>query len=337
MTEQVYDFSKEQRQCLEVLTNIFFPFASRRRKTLYPSEGAKCRFVHYTTAENALKIIETKRLWMRSTMCMSDYREVDHGHDLLIRAFSSPANETQSRYDLFTSTLDACAPGVASKAVSTFNENWDQIRCNTYVTSLSEHKSGQEDTYGRLSMWRAFGGSSGKVALVISVPWFSPGAERLKLMFNPVAYFTEEEIAKEVDSVIDNMRSNAQFLGQVRPLEWISGVVYGMFLSAVTCLKHCGFQEEREWRVIHGAFPLFSDLMENSIECIGGVPQRVFKLPLEERISPEIDFSHIFDRLIIGPTQFPTAMRWAFIEKLARAGVKDPDSKVVISDIPIRT
>lgn len=337
MTEQqLLEFSDDQRKSSDTLANIFMPWASRRRKERYPVDGASARFVHYTTAESAFKIIETKRLWMRSTTCMSDYREVDYGHDLLVKTFRSQVNETQNRYALFTSVLEACVPGVAASAVSMLDQNWNQIRYNTYVASLSEHESGHEDLYGRLSMWRAFGGSSGRVALVMSVPWFSPGAQLLRLIFSPVAYFTEDEVAKELDAVIENVRKNAEFLGTVNAQE-LSGMIYTMLLSAVTCLKHYGFHEEKEWRVIHGAFPLFSELMENSIECINGVPQRVFKLPLEAAISPELGFASIFDRLIIGPTQYPIAMHGAFASKLTEAGVADAASKVIISDIPIRT
>lgn len=336
-TQHLLEFTEEQKNLFQKLTQIFLPYANRRQKERYPGEDARARFVHYTTAENAINIIETKRLWMRSTMCMSDYREIDHGHYMLHKAFQSLANETQNRLDVFTKTIETCVPGIVTSAIATFDKNWDQTRYNTYVASLSEHDSGQEDLYGRLSMWRAFGGSSGRVALVISLPWFSPGAQLLKLVFSPVAYFTEDEVAAELDTVIQNVRANADFLIDVQNRELIGSFIYSLLLSAVTCLKHHGFHEEREWRVIHGAFPLFSNLMENSIECINGVPQRVFKLPLEERISPELDFSSIFDRIIIGPTQYPVAMRGAFISKLVAAGVPDASSRVVVSDIPIRT
>ncbi|MES1147023.1 MAG: DUF2971 domain-containing protein [Solimonas sp.] len=336
-TAQVLEFSEDQKKVLLKLADIFLPYASKKRKERFPSEGATSRFVHYTTAENALNIIETRRLWLRSTMCMSDYREVDHGHDLLLKAFSSNGNKSRCRLDEFTSVMEACVPGIAARAISTFDDNWDQIRCNTYVASLSEHDSGQEDLYGRLSMWRAFGGASGRVALIVSVPWFSNGVQLLKLIFSPVGYLTDSEVAQEFDSVIENIRTNADFLNNVSNREWIAGIVYVMFLSAVTCLKHCGFREEREWRLIHGAFPLFSDLMEHSIECINGIPQRVFKLPLEANISPELDFTQVFDRIVIGPTQYPIAMHGAFTAKLTEAGVPDAASKVFISDIPIRT
>ncbi len=53
------------------LESIFMPYARRQRDKFYDS-GAKpaARFVHYTSAEAAFKIIESKRVWMRNTTCM---------------------------------------------------------------------------------------------------------------------------------------------------------------------------------------------------------------------------------------------------------------------------
>ena len=53
--------------------------ARKQRDDLYAKSK---RFVHYTSADNALKIIRTKRLWMRNTTCMADYREVEHGYQI---------------------------------------------------------------------------------------------------------------------------------------------------------------------------------------------------------------------------------------------------------------
>jgi len=38
--------------------------------------------VHYTSAEAALSIIGDKRVWIRNTTCMSDFREVEHRFDI---------------------------------------------------------------------------------------------------------------------------------------------------------------------------------------------------------------------------------------------------------------
>ena len=58
-----------------------------------------------------------------------------------------------------------------------------------------------------------------------------------------------------------------------------------MLVTAVTCWKHEGFQEEREWRVIYAPQRSPSSLMESSLEVIGGIPQIIYKLPLDAKAS----------------------------------------------------
>jgi hypothetical protein len=70
------DLTPEQQQNFQ-LEAIFMPEASRQRDKFY-RENADTKFVHYTTAEAALSIIEQKRMWLRNTRSMVDYSEVRH-------------------------------------------------------------------------------------------------------------------------------------------------------------------------------------------------------------------------------------------------------------------
>jgi hypothetical protein len=113
-----------------------------------------------------------------------------------------------------------------------------------------------------------------------------------------------------------------------------------MFLAGVVCLKHEGFREEREWRVIHSPKRVPSSLMESSTETIGGVPQLIYKIPLDTSVSSsvaDLEFSRIFDRLIIGPSPYPWPMYEAFVSALKLAGVADAEHRVFASGIPIRS
>ena len=78
----------EELELAEKLGRIFMPYAGRRRLAAIEE---KRRFVHYTSAAAALAIIKSKRLWMRNTTCMSDYREVQHGFAILNSFFNDPA------------------------------------------------------------------------------------------------------------------------------------------------------------------------------------------------------------------------------------------------------
>jgi hypothetical protein len=330
----------EQIQFFMRLEGIFMPHARKQRDELYakhygpgqPPPDAYVRFVHYTSAEAALSIIKTKRIWMRNSTCMSDYREVQHGFDILRSFFSNEANKRQ-----FVTALDQCATGVATEAINLFDQWWDTTRFDTYITSIAEHDA-KEDLNGRLSMWRAFGGQTARVAIVLKVPWHTGGAAALQLLFSPVAYMMEEEAHAVIRDVIHNIDTNRDFLRGV-DRQVIVNFVFNTLLAGVTCLKHDGFKEEREWRAIYSPKRLASPLMESSTVVIGGVPQLVYKVPLDESVSPVLaglEMSRVFDRLIIGPSPYPVAMYQAFVEALSGINVPDPGRRVFISGIPIR-
>lgn len=331
----------EQFQFVAKLEGIFMPYARKQRDETYARQNkpdvavnaASLRFVHYTSAEAAANIIKTKRLWMRNAMCMADYREVQHGFDIFNRFFSDPAKRNG-----FIAALDAAAQGAALEAITAFNQNWNSIRFDTCITSVSEHDR-NEDSHGRLSMWRGFGGSPARVAIVFSVPWFSGVSAVLNILFSPVAYLRDDQVRDLLDEVVGNVSADLEFLrgcGRQTIVDW----VFTMLLSGVTCLKHEGFHEEREWRAIYSPRRRPSQLMESSTETLSGVPQLVYKIPLDVTASvnlADLEFSRIFDRLIVGPSQYSWPMFEAFTEALTEAGVPNSADRVCISGIPIRT
>ena len=295
--------------------------------------GKNGRFVHYTSADNALKILNSKCIWMRNTTCMSDYREVNHGLDALNRYFAnSPSKQA------FTDALNGCSAGIAEEAFALFNQWWQATQLQTYITSISEHDD-REDVHGRLSMWRAFGNSTARVAMVVRIGSeigknLSLGAE-----LSPVGYFTDAELGQELSLVVNNVRENQDFLRTVdRP--WLLQTIFAVLTSAVVSLKHEGFAEEREWRIIHSPARRPSPHLKPSIEVVAGVPQQVYKIPLRSDAAAglsNLDPDELIDRIIIGPTQFPWAMYDAFVAALKDAGVKDAGNRVFVSQIPVRT
>ena len=223
-------------------------------------------------------------------------------------------------------------------AIKFFNEWWLDTRNHTYITSISEHME-NEDIHGRLSMWRAFGNDTAKVGIVFRIPKYSGAASTLGLMFSPVSYLTETETHNVITDVIENVNSNRGFLQSIDRQE-LFGWIFSMLLVGVTCLKHEGFAEEREWRAIYSPNRQPSALMETSTKVIAGIPQIVHKIPLDVSVSPELaelDLAAMFDRLIIGPTQYPLVMFETFKTALTAAGVANADSKIFASSIPIRT
>jgi hypothetical protein len=323
------------------LANIMMPRFMKQTRDLFLQKPGQTRgrLVHYTTAEAALNIIRTKRFWMRNTNCMSDFSEVQHGFDILNSFFANKAKK-----ESFTEALDDCIPDVASEAITAFNNSWSDIRLNSYIACLSEHQDG-EGSNGRLSMWRAFGGTATRVGIVLSVPYNSLSTIPLKIIFSSVAYLSESAAHKDLEEVIGNVRANRDFLRMIGR-DALVKLVFLTLLFRVVCLKHEGFHEEREWRAIYaptlGPYASMlgtSQLMESSTEVVSGVPQVVYKVPLDASVSNQIadlDFTQIFDHLIIGPTSYPWPIYGAFVDELTKAGVANSAERVLVSGIPIR-
>jgi hypothetical protein len=316
------------------IMGITMPYALKQMQALYQRtpDQTHGRFVHYTTAEAALSIIRTKRFWLRNTNCMSDYREVQHGFDIFNCYFQDVAKRKA-----FVDAFDACTPGVADEAFTAFNSWWQDLRLNTYIASVSEHQD-SEDVHGRLSMWRAFGGSGTRVAIVLRFPCVSMSAASLALTFSPVAYLSESGAHGVIDQVVANVEANRDYLRTLKR-EILVQVVFQMFASGIVGLKHEGFHEEREWRAIYAPKRWSSPVMESSTEVVAGVPQMIYKVPFDASASPviaDLDFTQVFDRLIVGPTPYPWPIYGAFVEALKAAGVPGTEERVFVSGIPIR-
>lgn len=310
------------------LDSILMPYAAGRRDKLKACAG---KFVHYTSADSGLKIINTRTLWMRSTTAMSDYSEVQHGYQRL-----GEHPNTQ----ILLSTLDQSLGGLGREARELFSQWWatNDIQLQTYVASISEHLD-EENEHGRLSMWRAFARTSARVALVLRIPLVPSAAQSLRVLFSPVAYFTSEQLGERIAEVIQKVKANEAYLQSVDRQQVLMKAFF-MLLLGVVCLKHEGFVEEREWRIIYYPKRLYTPLIPPASEVIDGVPQIVYKLPLEIPSTPElpgINIPSLIDRVIIGPNQYPLVMSEVFVEALRSAGVPDAERRVYISRIPIRT
>jgi hypothetical protein len=332
--------SPEQRRLYRKVAMILLPLSQEKSRKLYPEgeQSPPVPFVHYTSAEAALNILKTKRLWLRSTLCMADYREVQYGHDMFFYAFNHDNGKLRKE---FIAAIDDCSPGAATAAIDQFDKNWALIPRATYVTCLSEHDP-SENQHGRLSMWRSFAPTSARVAIVVRVPYFSGATERLRLIFSPVSYLDQDGVCNELRRVIKNIQDNTEFLKtQVTP-DVLYGFIYTMLLAGVTCLKHEGFHEEREWRGIYcpAVLPGPPEIMKHDLRVIGGVPQKVYELPLCGNVSADladIDLAKIIDHVILGPSQYAYPMYEAFVDALTGLGVPDPGNRVAVSGIPIRT
>jgi hypothetical protein len=312
---------------VEKLLPLLFPYATAK---IAEVKEKGIDFVHYTTAESAVKIIQNKSVWMRNSRLMNDYREIEHGVDCIEMALEKGEGA------VFLRALDAAHPGISEKVIRAFLGWKSELERNTYVACFSEHFDSENST-GRLSMWRAYGGRAG-VALVFDRQAMLSESNALNAYSSPVMYEGYEGISKEFGEVARLLDENMTLLKRF-PAEVIEGMVFWMLRVGCLFAKHDGFKEEREWRVVANPGIERSDRLSSSIQTIGGIPQRVLSIPLSD--VPEegltgLELSKLLKRVIIGPCLNPQVVEEAIRDTLLSVGELSGSLEIVQSHIPLR-
>jgi hypothetical protein len=309
------------------LSAMCFPYITERAKKVKESGG---RFVYYTTAEVATHILEFSEMWMRNALLMNDFGEVRYGFNCLSYALNGRCGE------LLAEALNSPFPGLYEEVKAMLGDHSFIIGAETYMTCLSEHLP-EEDQRGRLSMWRAYGGTTG-VAIVMNGDVMFSSSDALRAYSSPVFYGDPAAFADEFMKTARNLQQNPQLLASVGR-EGLKSIVFEILRFAVLCTKHPGFHEEREWRVIASPRLNPSTRLIQSVQLVRGVPQIVLKIKLEN--VPEeglvgLSPPELLNRIIIGPCEFPIPIYQAFYELLTRLGVPEPQNRLLVSDIPLR-
>jgi hypothetical protein len=311
------------------LAFAFYPEALKQRAVLMQGNG---RFVHYTRAENALKIIRNKKVWMRKPQWMNDYSEIEHGFRSLRYMFHE--GEGGKR---FKAALGAAFPDWTEKVLKPFDEWIGNYQRNSYVACVSGHDP-RDDDGGRLTMWRAYCPNGEGVALVLKSTPFTTISDVLGAYSFPVSYRSQQEVDAFFGKIAENVERETDFIKNYPEQDRIVALLHELFRFEMLCTKHHSFLDEREWRIVYSPDrdnrP--AKHLSKSVEIIGGAPQPVYSIPLEELPGYDISIPSILDRVIIGPSRFPEAVFESFVHELGVAGVEEPLEKVFYSGIPLR-
>jgi hypothetical protein len=313
----------EQQRFARILT----PHRHKRQVALAQS---RTRIVHYTSASAAMNILRGRSMWLRNANCMNDTREIQHGLEMLAGVFRNTSTGSK-----FRGVLDNLFPGLAAEVGKLFDEWAPNFLLKTYIACFSEHED-KEDEFGRLSMWRAYGDRN-RVALILNNDVFLSPAEGLGAYAMAVLYAGEVELENELKEIANNIVAEAAFL-RARGREAVKNDIFQTLRVYAVSTKHPGFQEEKEWRVIHCPGLDETKHITNEIRLIGDVPQPIYAIPLENipDIGLEAEIPRVLYRVIIGPSQYPVALGYAFSQLLCEAGVSDADNKIHISKISLR-
>lgn len=293
--------------------------------TKITSENRK--FVYYTSAETAMKVIQNNELWFRNATVMNDFSEIQYGLQLISSVFSGTEgkNFRTAIDDIYSGTIDQ-----AQRLITEWMQDW---KFETYIACVSVHDT-KEDNRGRLSMWRTYGNT----ALVVNNTPMTAVTDRLAIFSTPVLYLLEDDLAKHLAQVTDAITANKEYLKSLGKEMLVEYIRHMLFLIAIAT-KHPGFEEEKEWRLYYRPSEGISPAMTADTVVLNGVPQTIYKLKLAHE--PEnglfhADMPSLLDKVIIGPTGFPYVTQKAFMTVLQEIGVEEPGKKVIVSDIPLR-
>jgi len=297
-------------------------------------ERRNIRLAYYTHCETANKLIRNQEFWLRDCRLMNDSKEVVHGIELIDKYFS---DENKSRK--FKEALNSISTGVAEKALAEF-EKWKAVRkSETYIMSFSRHAPPEsrfahiEEEHGRLSMWRGYGGPQG-VALILKIPFSQRSNGKIMFFLSAVGYF--DSVDEHLKEIAESIEAERAFLSTL-PSDWLFNTTFLMLVMAATCLKHPGFADEDEWRLIYMPSTWKLDLVrEEQVEIRLGHPEKVCKIYLNDFKEAGIsgtDPNSLIERVIVGPGEFQGEIKGYIVDALKAASVSHPDDRVQLSGI----
>lgn len=311
---------------------VLMPFLDQKRSEVL---GKRYEFAHYTSASTAISIISRKTVWLRNARLMNDFSEIEHGDRLLKAAWRD--QELGERLKRILRAVDSKIPDNVAKIL---DGQAAHRYFESYLLSISEHGNPEsvndEDKYGRLSMWRAYGGNC-NVALIFKTEAFLDENNTIGAFASPVAYHDESSFQRYFGDYLDGLERNIDFLRDLGK-EGLSSIISWIFHVSTVSLKHPGFAEEREWRIVLSPTLATNHSLNRSLEIIDGIPQTVYKLTLDGTGASGERFSikNILRKIIVGPTDQPAIVAQALIGALLDAGFEGADGLVEYSGIPLR-
>ena len=285
------------------------------------------KLAHYTTAETALKIIESRTIRFRNATLMNDFQEIKFGRDAVRASYEKFGGG-------FTAKAEQLFEGITEEINKQIELVESFIRSDTYLTSLSVYDP--DDFSGKLSMWRAYGGPIAGVAIVFNTDVVDGEDGPLQSRLQPVRY-GQEGLDKALEGLFRSLLDN------VESIKDFSREAFACFLALelqmlMLSTKNRDFLEEREWRVIHNPLNNFSDFIRSKPVSINGIPQIVYEANLEEYSEHFHEFSleNLIHKIIIGPCRYPDQVRAALELALEQAKVLNVRDRIIVSSTPLR-
>lgn len=332
------------------LKELLYPYLLAKRQKI---EGDQLYFAYYTTSDTAEKILSSGSIWLRSHLVMNDHSEVLLGTSLMWEAYNS-------MFKTLCEVLEQCYQrNDISDMLKLRMDCMPYELADTYICCFSEHAEADFEN-GRLSMWRGYGCNGVGVAMVLKPELFMDEKIDVGAYFHPVQYVSVDPwgmnqerinpIKEFLNGLIGKIKSNENEIAQlVNADDFIDELCNALRYLAVT-MKHKGFEEEREWRLISCRYKVPDDnrALKKITRSVGGVAQNVLVLDSDELESlpasgptvasaePRPLLQRLLHKLLIGPSEFDKATYLAMCSLWEEKIGTNPTEFVALTGIPLR-
>lgn len=291
---------------------------------------------HYTSISALEEIVKNDEFWFSNPLNMNDWGELRFGVLGGVEAFRTQrelilsACGDSERYEIFSRSFEIY--------FEKFNNNH---AFDTYVFCFSEHAP--ENTDGRLSMWRGYGGNGSGAAIVIDTNQINHLEGVQPLVISKVEYLSD---AKRHEWINQTLIKFASILKENKPpkelLNLAAHNLFERFKIFALFSKHCGFEEEGEWRVAYlkerDVSNVFSGMFGYANTVRGIETKLKFKIrPLKGFTADDLSLEKIVSNIILGPTHSSPLATAAVRRMLEVLGRPELAKKVIGSTIPFRT
>lgn len=288
--------------------------------------------VHYTSCSALLSILEKKAVWLRNARCMNDFREMTYALSLIHDYFGNTENRKR-----FQAACDSCHPKTFEQFATLFDGHTNSIVNDSYIVCMSEHQP--RETAGRLSMWRGYGALEVAAAVYLRTKgvW---GEGPYGLVGYPCVYWGQREFAREIDTRITFMEAHRAAIKKLPASRFVNSL-FGMLQVFCAAIKHPGFKEETEWRLLYlpKLYPSIGLDARRDIVPINGTPQTIYRVPLDGEpfnAGKAITVDTLVQRVVVGPCIEASVAVNAIAAALEKAGHRKATKAVSFCGIPYR-
>lgn len=333
------EVSGGERKRVDLISGGLFVDEDLSRKVFLPTldealtrmEEHGLKLAHYTSFETAKLIIDGRAVWMRDARFMNDVGEIQHGIVAMDAFLADDGNQARIAH-----ILTPFSPDLPQALQNVWAHFRNKIFNEVYITCFSEHWP-EEDTFGRLSMWRAYCAKPDGVAIVMNTAAFRLKSNALNAYASPVFYGTSADFAAKLHDILSNIEREAEAVATLGPKGILDHLAIALLFGAV-CLKHPGFYEEEEWRVIHMPSIDIPNRLKR-INLPGPPAQTVYAIPLED-FPPAglvgIEPDALIAQVIIGPSDRAGKIGNEMEKSLTAQGVQNARDRIFVTGIPLR-